>query len=257
MVNLRDRIRAKEVTIGSWITIGHPAVGEIMCKAKFDWLTIDMEHSVIGLREVQDLVSIIGANGITPLVRVGENNPNLIKRVLDTGAQGIIVANVNSRVDAERAVAAAKYPPVGSRGVGIARAHGYGQYVQSYIETANSQTVVVIQIEHINALNEIGAIFSVEGVDAFIIGPYDLSGSMGIPGQLNHIDLLSVQEVILNSSREHEIAAGIHLVEPSIAQAEQLIKTGFQFLGFGLDVLWLGNSCIDSVRSVRERMTKL
>ena len=144
--SLRDRLRAKEVTIGSWITIGHPAVAEIMCKAEFDWLTVDMEHSVIGLREAQELISIISANGIAPLVRIGEINPNLIKRVLDAGAQGIIAPMVSSRVDAERAVNGAKYPPMGSRGVGIARAQGYGQNLRSYFETANSETIVVAQI---------------------------------------------------------------------------------------------------------------
>ena len=126
MKSLKERLRKKEVTVGSWITLGHPSVAEIMAHSGFDWLTVDMEHSAITLHQAQQLIQVIELSGVVPLVRVGENDPNLIKRVMDAGAHGVIVPMVNSKEEAEKAVRSVKYPPKGSRGVGLARAQKYG-----------------------------------------------------------------------------------------------------------------------------------
>jgi len=123
---LKDKLKKKELTLGSWITIGDQIVAEIMANSGFDWLTIDMEHSAITLDIAQDLIRTIKLSKCVPLVRVGENNPLIIKRVLDAGAYGVIVPMVNSREDAEKAVNSVKYPPKGFRGVGLARAQNYG-----------------------------------------------------------------------------------------------------------------------------------
>ena len=134
MKSLKERLRKKEVTIGSWITLGHPSVAEIMAKAGFDWLTVDMEHSAITLHQAQQLIQVIELSGVVPLVRVGENDPNLIKRVMDAGAHGVIVPMVNSKEDAEKAVRSVKYPPRGFRGVGLARAQKYGADFEGFIQ---------------------------------------------------------------------------------------------------------------------------
>ena len=111
-----------EVALGSWITLAHPAVAEIMANAGFDWLAIDLEHSVITIREAEELIRVIELSNVVPLVRLTSNNSDLIKRVMDAGAHGIIVPMVNSALDAEMAVQSIKYPPAGRRGVGLARA---------------------------------------------------------------------------------------------------------------------------------------
>ena len=121
---LKKKLQRREVTIGGWITLGHTSIAEIMAKAGFEWLVVDMEHSVITLDIAQQLIQVIEGWGVIPLVRVGENNPNIIKRVMDAGAYGVIVPMVNSRADAEAAVKAVKYPLLGARGVGLARAQG-------------------------------------------------------------------------------------------------------------------------------------
>ena len=121
---LKTKLKNNELTIGSWITLGNSSVAEIMAQAGFEWLTIDMEHSVITLDIAQQLIQVIGGYGVVPLVRVGENNPNLIKRVMDAGAYGVIVP-INTKEDAKAAVNAVKYPPIGTRGVGLARVQGY------------------------------------------------------------------------------------------------------------------------------------
>jgi 2-keto-3-deoxy-L-rhamnonate aldolase RhmA len=132
--SLKEKLKTQTLTIGSWITLSHPAIAEIMAKAGFDWLTVDMEHSAITLHQAQQLVQVIELSGCTPLIRVGENNPNLIKRAMDTGAHGVIVPSVDCREDALKAVRAVKYPPLGTRGVGLARAQGYGMEFEKYKE---------------------------------------------------------------------------------------------------------------------------
>ncbi|MDD1676831.1 MAG: aldolase/citrate lyase family protein, partial [Methanomicrobiales archaeon] len=140
---LKKKLAGNQVTIGSWITLGHTAVAEVMAEAGFEWLTIDMEHSVITLDVAQQLMQVIEGHGVVPLVRVGENDPTLIKRVMDAGAYGVIVPMVNSAQDARRAVAAVRYPPSGTRGVGLARAQAYGMDFESYAATINEESVVI------------------------------------------------------------------------------------------------------------------
>jgi 2-keto-3-deoxy-L-rhamnonate aldolase RhmA len=115
-MDLKQKLQNRELTTGSWITIGSPVVAEIMAQAGFDWLVVDMEHSAITLSLAQNLIQVIDLAGVVPLVRVGHNQPNLIKRVMDAGAKGVIVPMVNSKADAEQAVASVKYPPEGFRG---------------------------------------------------------------------------------------------------------------------------------------------
>src|SRR4030042_353486 len=129
---LRKRILNNELTIGSWITIGHHSIIEIMASAKFDWLTIDLEHSVIDLSKAQEMISQIQASRISALVRVSKNEEVVIKRVMDAGANGVIVPSVNSGAEAEQAVAYVKYPPSGRRGVGLTRAQNYGIGFKEY-----------------------------------------------------------------------------------------------------------------------------
>ena len=125
----------KRVSIGSWLTLNHFSIAEIMSDAGFDWLCVDMEHSVTDYFEAQQLIAIIQSKGIKAFVRVGENNHRIIKRVLDAGADGIIVPMVNSKEDALKAIDAVKYPPKGKRGVGLARAQKYGFGFEEYKNT--------------------------------------------------------------------------------------------------------------------------
>jgi 2-keto-3-deoxy-L-rhamnonate aldolase RhmA len=123
---LKNMIIKNELTIGSWITLGHPAIAEIMANAGFDWLAIDLEHSVITIREAEELIRVIDLSGVIPLVRLTSNSSDLIKRVMDAGAHGVIVPMINTPKEAEMAVRSVKYPPLGERGIGLARAQKYG-----------------------------------------------------------------------------------------------------------------------------------
>ena len=131
-MRLKQRLGMRQLTIGSWITLAHPAIAEIMARSGFDWLTIDLEHSVITIREAEELIRVIELCGVAPLVRLSSNDPVQIKRVMDAGAHGIIVPMVNSAEEAQRAVDSVRYPPDGKRGVGLARAQGYGSSFEKY-----------------------------------------------------------------------------------------------------------------------------
>lgn len=179
----------KNISIGSWITLNHLSIVEIMADAGFDWLCVDMEHSVTDYFDAEKLIATIQAKGLIPYVRVGENNPGNIKRVLDAGALGIIVPMVNSKEDAAKAVNAVKYSPEGKRGVGLAQAQNYGFGFEEYAKDINKKTKVIAQIEHINTIQNLEDILSVDGIDGTIIGPYDLSGSLGKPGKYEDSDV--------------------------------------------------------------------
>ena len=232
MINLRSRLQKKELVIGSWITLGHPAIAEIMCKAGFDWLAVDLEHSAITIREAEELIRIIDLSGSTPLVRLTSNNVDQIKRVMDSGAHGVIVPMVNSVLDAEKAVSAVYYPPRGSRGVGLARAQGYGETFNHYIEWLNENAVVIVQIEHIDAVSNLKDIISVNGIDGFIIGPYDLSASMGIPGQFDNSKFIDVIKNINEITSSTSLARGVHIIEPDTEKLIQCINENYSFIAY-------------------------
>ncbi|MCL0102755.1 aldolase/citrate lyase family protein [Dehalococcoidia bacterium] len=252
--SLKSRLRSRNLTIGSWLTLGHPSIAEIMAKAGFDWLTVDMEHSAITLHKAQQLIQVIELSGCVPLVRVGTNDANLIKRVMDTGAHGVIVPMVNSREDAEQAVGAVKYPPQGFRGVGLARAQSYGADFEGYKKWNETESIVIVQVEHIKAVENLEAILSVDGVDAFIIGPYDLSASLGVSGQFDHPDVVAALDEVQRVTKRLNSVAGYHVIPPDPTQVMEKVEQGYRFVAYSLDTLFLGNSCRSGLKAVRKTL---
>jgi len=236
--------------IGSWITLNHISIAEIMADAGFDWLCVDMEHSVTDYAEAQQLILAIQSKGLKAFVRVGENNVRIIKRVLDAGADGIIVPYVNSAKEAQKAVESVKYPPFGKRGVGLARAQSYGFGFDDYRDTKSSNIKLIVQIEHINAIEELDAIISTEGVDGTFIGPYDLSGSMGKPGQWDDVDVKEVLSKYERISKKYDKLVGFHVIQPDFNLVHEKLTNGYNFVAFSLDVLFLGTL-------VRSQMSEL
>ena len=249
---LREKLKDNLLTIGSWITIGDSAIAEILAKAGFDWVVVDLEHSVISIDVAGDLIRTIDLCGTAPLVRLTSNKPDQIKRVMDAGAHGIVVPMVNSPAEATAAVAATRYAPLGKRGVGLARAQGYGTRFQDYLEWQKEGPVVVVQIEHKDAVERLEEILVVPGVDAFIVGPYDLSCSMGIPGQFEHPDFLDAMSRILNTGRELGCPAGLHVVEPDLVRLRQTIREGFTFIAYSVDMRMLDVSARQGIAQLRD-----
>jgi 2-keto-3-deoxy-L-rhamnonate aldolase RhmA len=252
---LKKKLQQREVTLGSWITLGNTAVAEIMAKAGFEWLVVDMEHSVITLDIAQQLIQVIEGCGVIPLVRVGENDPTVIKRVMDAGAYGVIVPMVNSRELAKAAVNAVKYPPVGTRGVGLARAQGYGNSFEKYRDWLQKESIVIAQIEHIDAVNNLDEILSVKGIDGCIIGPYDLSGSLGMPGNFKHKDVTAALNKVEKACEKKKISLGYHVIQPDYKLVLEKITKKYTFMAFSLDILFLGNSCREQMAKLKDNLT--
>jgi 2-keto-3-deoxy-L-rhamnonate aldolase RhmA len=226
--------------IGSWITLNNPAIAEIMADAGFDWLCVDLEHSVTDYFETQQLIMAIQSKGLKAFVRVGENNQRIIKRVLDAGADGIIVPSVNSAAEAAKAVSAVRYPPMGKRGVGLSRAQDYGFGFEKYKNNKAKTITLIVQIEHINAIDELEEILNVDGVDGTFIGPYDLSGSMGKPGQWDEPEVVKALRRYEDTVAKYDKLIGFHVIQPDHELIKQKIAKGYNFIAFSLDVLFLG-----------------
>lgn len=246
----------KEYTIGSWITIGHLSIAEILAGAGFDWLCIDLEHSVIDYQSLQILLTAIQAKNIKGYVRVGDNDATIIKRVLDAGADGIICPMISTKEEAEKLVSYVKYPPIGKRGVGLARAQNYGLDggFPNYRNHIADEIPIIAQIEHYEGVNNLAEILSVDGIDGTFIGPFDLSGSLGKPGQYDDDD---VKEVM----RQYEVTAaasnklmGYHVIEPDVKLVQDKISKGYNFIAFSLDSLFLGESCRTHLKDLKSNL---
>jgi len=242
---IKQTFRDGKVSIGSWMSMGHVSIAEILASAGYDWVVIETEHTAIDVSEVLRLIIAIEGRGAIPLVRLAWNDPIQAKAVMDSGAAGVLVPMVNSRADAERAVQSIKYPPMGFRGVGLARAQGYGVSFDEYVRAANDHSLLIVQIEHIDGVQNIDDILCVPGIDGTFIGPYDLSLSMGLAGQLHHPDVEAAKQRVLEAVKAHGLVAGIHLVHPDTAvdDLKQCLALGYQFIALGTDILFLGDSC--------------
>lgn len=249
---LRKKIKSQALTLGSWITLGHPAIAEIMARAGFDWVVVDLEHSVISIDVAGDLIRTIDLCGVAPLVRLTSNDQDQIKRVMDAGAHGIVVPSVNSSEEAVRAVAATRYAPLGSRGVGLGRAQGYGANFQDYLKWQNEGPVVIVMIEHKDAIDQLERILSVPGVDGFLIGPYDLSCSLGIPGQFERTEFIDALTHIRETGKRLGCPAGVHIVEPDTQRLEQTIREGYTFIAYGVDIRMLDVMARQGIAKMKE-----
>jgi 2-dehydro-3-deoxyglucarate aldolase len=240
--------------IGSWINTASPVAAEIMSAAGFDFLVVDAEHSAVDMKDAQQLFQAIKAGNpsCTPMVRMPGNMYQDTKRYLDAGAMGVIAPLITTKEEAELLVRSVKYPPEGDRGVGYGRSHGYGFAFNEYMARANEETFVCVQIEHIDAVNNIDEIFSVKGIDAAFIGPYDLSASMDITAQFDHPKYVNAIQQILTKSREHNIIAGIHVVQPDTQEVKRRIEEGFSMIAYSLDITMLGKACRDGLKNLKE-----
>lgn len=247
---LKRKLNHKEISMGSWLTFPSFQVVEIMASAGFEWLVIDLEHTALDYHQAAELIAHIQGNDMQALVRIGSNDELMIKKVLDAGAEGIIVPMIKSKEEAKKIIDFVKYPPKGKRGVGLNRAQNYGIGFNQYKKWLEEEVIIVFQIEHIEAVNQLPEILSVEGCDGIIVGPYDLSASMGHPGEYHRDEVKQAIDKIDEVCKQKNIAKGYHVIETEPEYIAEKVKSGFTFLAYSIDFLFLGNT-------VREKMTKL
>lgn len=250
--SLKQKLKSNTLTIGSWITLGHASIAEILASAGYDWLVVDLEHTTISIEQAGELIRVIDLCGVAPLVRLTSNHPDQIKRVMDAGAHGIVVPMVNTVDDAVRAVASTRYAPQGIRGVGLARVQKFGPGFSDYLKWQKDGPVVIVQIEHKDALDQLESIFSVPGVDGFIIGPYDLSCSMGMPGEFERPEFKKAMNQILLTGLKMNFPAGLHIVEPDQSRLRQVIAEGYRFIAYSVDIRMLDVAARTGIANAKE-----
>jgi 2-keto-3-deoxy-L-rhamnonate aldolase RhmA len=239
---IKEKLARGESSIGTWQMIGHPIVTEILAQAGFDWVVLDIEHGIFDWPAALGHVQVIQGHGCPVLFRLPINAPEHFKWALDTGAEGVIVPMIRTVEDAQRAIAYAKYPPEGERGISIGRAHAYGAAFDDYVATANTETLVALQIEHIDAVENIEGICVLPGLDVVFVGPYDLSGTMGLMGQVTHPDVEAAMTRVVRVAQEAGVVPGLLILDPKPGEVAQRIVEGFRFISIGLDTTMLLNA---------------
>ena len=227
-------------SIGTWLSLPNESVAEIFAKAGYEWVVIDLEHSAININQAEQLIRVIDLAGSKPFVRLSGHSASQIKRVLDAGAKGILAPMVESQAQIEGIVVACHYPPRGNRGMGLARAQGYGEAnaKSEYITTTSKHIEIYAQIESVAGIANLDSIFSQE-IDGYFIGPYDLSASLGNPGIFDSDNFIEAEEQILKASQQHQVKAGYHLVEPNAKQIPILLNKGYDMIAFSVDIRML------------------
>lgn len=237
--SFKQRLKRGDLLLGTIITLASTEIAEIFLLSGFDWLFVDLEHSTLSVKDAQRIVQTV-APQMPCSVRVPSNDEFWIKKALDIGASGIIVPQVKTTADAEQAVRLCKYPPDGIRSVGIARAQGYGENFKACVESANQQVAVILQIEHIDAVNEIVNILNVAGIDCIFVGPYDLSGSMGKIGHIGDSDVQDAISKVRKCAAQAGVSLGIFGADSEAVKP--FIEDGYNLIAVSMDTMLIGKA---------------
>ncbi|MEK6717962.1 MAG: aldolase/citrate lyase family protein [candidate division NC10 bacterium] len=247
---LKRRLRAGETTFGAWVSFQDPGAAEIMAGTGYDWVFIDTEHSPFSLESLQHVLMAFNGRATVPIVRVPWNDRVRIKQVLDLGAEGILVPMVSSVRESQEAVAACKYPPEGNRGFGPRRASDYYRDPEDYIQAANDGIIVVLQIEHEDGVRQVKEILDAPGIDVICLGPMDLSGSMGILGQLEHPRVVEAIERVLAAAKDRALPVCVPM-ETSLEAQIAWARKGACFVVTGEDHGLLRRAAADALNRYR------
>jgi 4-hydroxy-2-oxoheptanedioate aldolase len=252
---VKRALQEGKYSVGTWLSLGNVLASRFLARAGFAWLTVDLEHGPMDWETACHIFGAVADAGCVPLARVPSNRHDHIKRALDNGAQGIVVPMVNSVEEARAAVAAAKYPPQGNRSVGGgAHALNFGTSPNDYYKHANEEILVVLQCEHLQAVNAADEIFAVPGIDAIFVGPNDLAASMraadGTPPRAEEI--LQTLERILAACRRQKVPAGIHCF--SAEEARRRADQGWQFLAINSELRFMLDGAVAALKPFREEL---
>lgn len=250
--NLKEVLKEGKNVFGPFMKLTDPAVVEIMGFAGFNFVIIDTEHGPISIETAQNMIRAAESVNITPIIRVGSNDEALILRALDIGAQGIEIPQINSRSDALQAVKSVKYSPQGERGVcRYVRAANYSSMDKfKYFESANKETMIIAHIEGVEGINNLDEILSVSGIDVIFIGPYDLSQSLGIPGQVNNFLVVEKMKEVVLKCMQNKVAVGTFADD--VETAKSWVSLGVQYMSFSVDVGILYNASKNIVGKLKK-----
>lgn len=235
---IRERLCAGGHSIGSWMQIPHASVAEIMGQAGYDWVAVDLEHGAIAAHQLPDLFRALELGGTLPLARLAKGHFQDCKQALDAGAGGVIVPMIESAEQLMAVRDSCRWPPAGIRGVGFSRANLFGKHFNAYREEAQAPLLVAM-IENFRAVEDLEHILGVDGLDAILIGPYDLSASMGLTARFDHPNFKAMMNRIRKLAAQKNIASGVHVVQPAREELRQRLDEGYRFLAYSVDAVML------------------
>ena len=241
---IRQKLKLGVPSIGSWLQIPHTSVAEILGQSGYDWIVVDMEHGSIGVNQLPDLFRAIELGNTLPLARLAKADATHCKQALDAGAGGIVAPMIEDAEHLRFVKEASCWPPIGKRGVGYSRANLFGKNFNAYKDEAQSP-LLIAQIEDINAVNNLEEILQVDGLDAIIVGPYDLSASMGITGKFEDKEFSGVMHNIIKLCAKYNVPCGDHIVQPNVKLLDERIYQGYNFIAYSTDACFIYNSCIN------------
>jgi 2-dehydro-3-deoxyglucarate aldolase len=240
---LRAKLRAGGSTVGSWMQIPHASIAEIMGHAGYDWVALDLEHGAIAVDQLPDLCRALELGETLPLARVARADPKDCKQALDAGVGGVIVPMIESAEQLMSVRDYCRWPPVGTRGVGFSRANLFGKHFDAYAVEAQAPLLVAM-IEHVRAVENLEAILAVPGLDAILIGPYDLSASMGLTAQFTAARFGQVLQRIQALTAASGVVCGMHIVAPEPDVLHQRLQEGYRFIAYAIDAVFLHSSAM-------------
>ena len=239
---IRDKLLNKKPSVGSWMQIPNSSVAEIMGQSGYDWIALDMEHGSMSPHILPDIFRALELGGTLPMVRLAQGSMQDIKEALDSGAGGLIIPMVESAKQLNEIIRHSCWPPSGNRGIAFSRANLYGKNFDNYFKEAQSPLLIAM-IETKKGLINLEKILSVKGLDGILIGPYDLSASLGITGNFTNKKFINAIKKILNLAKKYNVAVGIHIINPSITDLKLRINEGYTFIAYSIDsVMLLENS---------------
>jgi 2-keto-3-deoxy-L-rhamnonate aldolase RhmA len=237
---LKEKLRYRSRLFAGWVSYAHPSITETFARAGFDFMAIDMEHSTISIEQAQRIIAASQSEGVPCLPRPVSHSNDWIKPLLESGADGLIVQMVNTPDEAMAIINDFKYPPRGNRSFGVNRAQGYGFDFDHYVGSWNESSSLVVQIESRTAVENIDEILSLEDIDGVMVGPYDISGSYGVPGKVDHPDVIAASKKVIAACKKRGISCGTQLADVSETKIRELFELGYTYLILGSDlfVLW-------------------
>jgi 2-dehydro-3-deoxyglucarate aldolase len=249
---LRNKLKTRELIFGSWVSLAHPSIAEIFTQEKFDFLAIDMEHGTINLEQAQRIIAASQSHGVPCLPRPVSHSNDWIKPLLESGADGLIAPMVNEVREVENLVKDIKYYPLGNRSFGINRAQKYGSNFDKYVNEWNEKSVFIPQIESKKAVENIDLILNHPEVDGIMIGPYDLSGSLGVPGQKFHPLVKEAELKVIASCKKKGISCGTQITEFNSNSVRQALFMGYTFIIASSDLFVLNAWAQDATNTMEE-----
>lgn len=255
MKNLKERIRNHETIHGCWINLGSTVSAEIVGRAGFDWVLVDLEHGAGNDGVMYQQLQVLSGTPATPVVRIDHTSRPKVQRILDAGANGIMFPQIQSAEEANLVTRMMHYPPKGTRGMAkMVRATGFGKNASDYIANLEKNIVGVIQIETLSALEQIEEIAALDFVDVLFVGPSDLTMAMGIFGQLEHPRYQKAISDVALAAQKYNKTAGVLLLD--IREYEMYQRLGYRFLACGADASFVMKGAEEIIKQMNELLKK-